>query len=110
MEEEHGPMTLQMKREMNLKNQSMIEFLQKGKIITVSIISLIGFGVLLSVFAWSLEQGDYFLSGLLLVFLCTEVSVSYLWMHRLHRVLLVIRYKKFKDDQKEEDDREGTNH
>lgn len=82
----------------------MQEFLQKSKIITVSFVSLVIFGLLLELFAWTLIDSHYFFSGLLLVIIFTEVAITYLWLYKLHRVLLIIRYRRFKNGKNKEDD------
>lgn len=86
----------------------MEEFLQKSKITLVSFTSLMIFGFLLNVLAWTLVNSNYFYSGLLLVIIFTEIAVTYLWLYKLHRVLLIIKYRKFKNGENKEDDGQGS--
>lgn len=82
----------------------MEEFLQKSKIILVSILSLVAFGFLLNVLAYLLSEGENFYGGLIAIVTFTQVCTCYLWLYRLHRVLLIIRYRRYKNDENEEDD------
>ena len=87
----------------------MLEFLQKSKIIVVSLTSLIVFGILLNILAYVLSVGQNFYTGLIAIVIFAQVCMSYLWLYKLHRVLLVIRYKKVKNGENKKDDGQRTN-
>jgi drug/metabolite transporter superfamily protein YnfA len=73
----------------------ILEFYQKMKIVVSSAIFLLVTGVLLNVTAYYLQGNAYLAYGtLILVFwLCI---VWYRMLHKLHRKLMVIRYKQSK--------------
>ena len=75
----------------------------------VSLSSLIVFGILLNTLAYVLSVGQNFYAGLITIAIFTQVCISYLWLYKLHRILLIIKYRRFKNDEsEEEDDERGT--
>ena len=82
-----------------LKVRDIMESLYKVKILTVSIVTLLIFGILLNVLSYFLQENEFVIVGIVLMTIAIEMYLSYVTLHQLHRDLLVIRYRKWRKNQ-----------
>lgn len=83
---------------------NMKSILQRIKIAIVSIGILITFGILMHFLAYFSTYSSMFSIIMTVIMILAELAVGYIWLKRLHRELLVIKYKERKSDDRQTED------
>lgn len=74
----------------------MKEELQKLKILLISILSATCFGLELMLLSWTTYQDNLLYIIPVVTLVLSSLILFYKWLNRLHRELLVIKYKRRK--------------
>jgi xanthosine utilization system XapX-like protein len=72
--------------------------LQKLRITLASFLFLLFFGILLSFLSYYVNEASNFTVIGILGLILGEILLFYTWLNRLHRELMVLKYRKFKKE------------